>query len=52
MPSNAEAPAEVRPLPSELLATGADRRDLSSTAGRLRLPDEMMDEMTDDGAET
>jgi len=50
MPCNAEAPAEVRPLPSELLVAGADRRDSSSTAGRFRLP--LPDEMTDDGAET
>ena len=48
MSCNAEAPAEVRPLP-RASERGADRRDSSSTAERLRLL--LPDEMTDTGAE-
>ena len=48
MPSNAEAPAEDRPLPWELLA-GVDKRDSLSTAESLHLP--LPDEMMDAGAE-
>jgi hypothetical protein len=53
MPSNADAPAEVRPLPCELplaaWGTGADRSDSSSTAEHFRLP--LPDETTDAGVE-
>lgn len=49
MPCNAEAPADVRPLPREAACdAGADKRDSSSTAERLRL---LLTETTETGAE-